>query len=557
MSILKLRQALCHLFLIFSFNCFSQSPYYILDSLGTTTKIELKCKNSECLKKKITRHQLQLASHGFIQSNLSQKDTLYYLFANKQFTITSIHPGNIPKQIYNEHWRTLNLSGFNPSQIQKAMHKTLEYYENRGYPFASLSFKNIQIKAQEVEVSLELKKNKEVRIDSIILKGNVRLSESYLYKHIDVYPGNLYNQSKLDRVEQHINNLSFARSVSAPYVEFTHSLSKLIIPIKKQKTSSFRGILGVQPSENQKTTITGEADLMLHNNFSKGERFHLLWKSPSSFSQNLDLSFSYPYIFNTSFGVETALSFFRKDTTFSNFDAKAAVLFLKSTHHYYSFFVKHTQSNVLATSDEQLFLGTQKLAYGLSYTHKKYDNFTNPYKGFSLFISADGARKQLLSDQSDSAKVNHLSTQVHVRYFVPIAKKMTLSLLAEDRRMFSDALFENEFYRLGGFSSLRGYNEQSIFASSFSRFSFEPRFLLDEFSALYAFADLFYFENANTQYQGLPLGFGLGFQMMMGPGLFSFSYALSKNQYFEADQLISEPISLRSGKVHFGFISYF
>ena len=51
--------------------------------------------------------------------------------------------------------------------------------------------------------------------------------------------------------------------------------------------------------------------------------------------------------------------------------------------------------------------------------------------------------------------------------------------------------------------------------------------------------------------------FGIGLNFEAKPGIFSFSYALGKHVFYENGIQKDNGFSLGSGKVHFGFISYF
>jgi hemolysin activation/secretion protein len=105
-------------------------------------------------------------------------------------------------------------------------------------------------------------------------------------------------------------------------------------------------------------------------------------------------------------------------------------------------------------------------------------------------------------------------------------------------------------YRFGGQISLRGFNEEEIYATSRSVFGLEYRFLLDKNSYLFAFYDQAWYENkASTFVTDTPFGFGTGFTFGTAIGNFSVSYALGK----QFDNLIQ----FRDGKIHFGYVAYF
>ncbi len=115
---------------------------------------------------------------------------------------------------------------------------------------------------------------------------------------------------------------------------------------------------------------------------------------------------------------------------------------------------------------------------------------------------------------------------------------------------YAPEIYENELSRFGGLNSQRGFNEEELFATTFSTFSLEYRFLLDRNSRVFAFFDQTLYENSAVNYfKDQPFGFGAGFSFGTNIGIFTISYALGKQ--------FDNPVLLRNGKVHFGYIAYF
>jgi hemolysin activation/secretion protein len=111
-------------------------------------------------------------------------------------------------------------------------------------------------------------------------------------------------------------------------------------------------------------------------------------------------------------------------------------------------------------------------------------------------------------------------------------------------------IYQNELYRFGGQNSLRGFNEDELFASARSVITLEYRFLLDRNSNVFVFYDQAYSENSAIKYsKDQPFGFGTGLSFGTNLGIFSVSYALGSQ--------MQNPILLKNGKIHFGYIAYF
>ena len=176
------------------------------------------------------------------------------------------------------------------------------------------------------------------------------------------------------------------------------------------------------------------------------------------------------------------------------------------------------------------------------------DYAPNPRKGSLLFIElALGNRKVRNIEKPElSAK-----GQLIIEKYYPLAKRHILKLSGNWDWIFNDSTYANERIRFGGLNSLRGFNEEELFATSYLTSQIEYRFLLDKNSALFAFYNQAWYEdNSTLKYvKDSPLGFGLGLSFGTKLGIFSVTYALGKQ--------FSNSIQLNQGKIHIGYISFF
>ena len=115
----------------------------------------------------------------------------------------------------------------------------------------------------------------------------------------------------------------------------------------------------------------------------------------------------------------------------------------------------------------------------------------------------------------------------------------------------SNPVFLNELYRIGGNKLLRGFDEESIFVSTYNVVTAEFRFLLSKNSFFQVFMDAAYVEDRTLDRfrKDFPYGFGAGNTFETKAGMFAVSYALGSQQ--------GNPINFRSAKVHFGYYNLF
>ncbi|MEN8957125.1 MAG: BamA/TamA family outer membrane protein [Flavobacteriales bacterium] len=144
-----------------------------------------------------------------------------------------------------------------------------------------------------------------------------------------------------------------------------------------------------------------------------------------------------------------------------------------------------------------------------------------------------------------------MKTDVSISYFIPIWKKATVLTRIQSGNIFGDNLFVNELYQIGGLKTLRGFNQQSIFASNYAIGTAEFRYLFERNSAIFAYFDYGFYENKsiNDFATDTPFGFGVGTNFQTKAGIFSLTYGLGQQK--------GNPLLIRNGKVHFGFVSLF
>jgi hemolysin activation/secretion protein len=113
------------------------------------------------------------------------------------------------------------------------------------------------------------------------------------------------------------------------------------------------------------------------------------------------------------------------------------------------------------------------------------------------------------------------------------------------------SVFRNELFRIGGLKTLRGFDEESIFASTFVIPTLEYRFLFSQNSHLLLFTEGAWYENtSNKNYvKDAPLSVGAGVNFDTKAGILSLNYAIG-NQF-------GNGFDVRNGKIHFGLTALF
>lgn len=454
-----------------------------------------------------------------------------------------------------------------PSDFKNLNSRILEYCENHGYPFASLFYREFVFDSAGVSATLFLDAERQVVIDSVIVKGTSRLSAKYLTNYLSVKTGDLYNESVIRKVGSRVKELPMVTELRPFSVVFTEDKARLILALDDKKASQIDGVVGVLPpsSGTGKVQVTGDVRIRLLSSFGRGELFDLNWKQPQVKTQDLKVKLNYPFLFSTPFGTDFNLGIYKKDTSYVEVVLGAGVQFLLKGGDYFKAFVSNKKSNLLATKLYENatvlppFADVEVTSYGLSFRSVKLDYRLNPRSGYTIDVTAAAGNKTISKNGKlnpvvyDSLQLKSVqyTGEIQMDYYVPVFRRNVIDFGIAGGGLSGENTFSNELFRFGGLRTLRGFDEESLTASLFVMGKVELRYLLEENSYFFAFVNQAWYErNTRTDYvQDQPIGFGAGITFETRLGIFSFNYALGKE--------FDNPIRFKAAKVHFGLINYF
>jgi len=447
-----------------------------------------------------------------------------------------------------------------PRQIASTIRTLLERSENSGYPFARVWLDSLQETEDGLSAVLRADRGRLVTYDSVVVRGSVRTSARYLQASIGIRPGDLYNESVLNAVETRLRELPFVSQKQRPYVQFSPESTKLFLFLDAKKASSINGVLGLQPDANTgKVNLTGDIDLRLRNALRRGEAIALNWRSLQNSTQDLKVAGNLPFAFNTPFGIGASLKLFKRDSTFLEVTSRLGLEYLMTRGDKVTLFLNSKTSDRLGSNTivQPGLADVRMISYGLGFARERLDYRFNPRRGHGIQVEGSAGRKRTsqavfgLVEQPPEMNTVQLEVLGTALAHVAIGRRSTFRFTVQGGRMLNDDLYANELYRIGGLKTLRGVDEASITASSYVIGTVEYRFLYETNSNFFLFVDQAWWERSvQEEYStDTPLGIGLGTTFETKAGLFSLTYALG--------QQFNNPVQLRGGKVHFGFISLF
>jgi len=434
----------------------------------------------------------------------------------------------------------------------KFRERIVDYYGNNGYPFTSVRLSNLKIQNSGLNAELIVEKRDLFRIDSIVIKGNPKISRKFVINQIQIKSGEYYKQSKIDNLGKIFDGLSFIKQIKPAEIEFRKSKADLYLYLKSNPSNFFSGMIGFVSDSiaGKGLNLSGDINLILQNSLKIGDKMDFYWNKFGSNSQNLRVSFQLPYIFILPLGFNCHIGLEKFQTSYLNTDFYFAISYALSTSNSLKAFLQKKNSFIIedTLSNNKLNSGFSSTTAGLGYRFDNTDYSLNPGKGFFLEASfgygsnyTKGKPGQLLVEFNfDGA-----------RYF-KINQYFNIALLNKSSALYGPNFFyQNQLLKLGGINTLRGFDEKSIYASAWSVFSLEPRVLFGKNSAFFLFTDLAWYESRllKDYYMDWPLSVGAGMNIDTKAGIFKLVYALGKQQ--------NNTFKFSNSKVHFGFSARF
>jgi outer membrane protein assembly factor BamA len=517
-------------------------------------------------------------AHGYLAATIdssiiiNQQQYIYigvgkqYKLAKIQFPDTVIIPQNLRGELELGQDKI-----YATATLKNIFEKLLSYYENSGFPFASLTMKPTAMNDTLIEAQLSIDLYKPFYFDTIDFGGSQIISKNFIYQYLGIKPGSLYNEQAILDIEKRLNELPFLEATRPPVVYFKEDRAYTVIYINARKASSFDGLLGLAPANEftgDKLLLTGEAHLRLLNLLNRGYHLELDYKSFRGSSQDLQIKTIIPYLFKTQVGSDVSFSILKFDTSYIDIQYDLGLRFQLKGNKYIKAYFKHQTVSLLTIDTQAIkvsrhlpaFNDLSALNYGLAARYIQLDYIRNPRRGWQLFMDASAGRKNILpiTGIKELGLYNDITLKsiqyralVQADAFIPIKKNSTVHIGIHSAWYSASTIFYNELYRIGGIKTLKGFDEQSIFASSFAIANMEYRYLfaLNSYAVLFANGAWWEQRSLNGFKTDTPFGFGGGLNFETGAGIFSIYYALGKQ--------FNNPILLKNGKVHFGITSYF
>lgn len=398
-------------------------------------------------------------------------------------------------------------------------------FEENGAGFTQFSLKNIELIDDFAVAEIFIKKSSTRLIDGVVVKGYELFPKSFIKHYLNLKKNKVFNKRKLNEVSNNIKSIPFAEEIKKPQTLFTKDSTLIYIYLKKKNSNKFDGLIGFNSKENSNgLEFNGYLDLHLENMFNYGSTINLLWKSNGKENQKFNLALKTPYLFNSAFSPKALLQIYKQDSSYINIKTQLEIEFAINNKNKIATSIQNEVSNnLLDSSNINAVKNYNTTFYGLHYNYQSFsDNNLFPIKFYTNLSTYFGNRT------SEKTKTSQTKLALTSFYNWQLNYKNYIYIQVNSGYLISDDYLDNELFRIGGNETIRGFQEESIFASLYNTVNVEYRYLTKNNSYLYSISDFGFIENGTSKNK--LFGFGIGYAFETKIGILNLNYVLGKSE---------------------------
>ncbi len=515
----------------------------------------------------------QLYSKGYLEAHLKNilQDTVSYIITlNKGQKFYYIPETNLDPLII----KRLSIENYFNGQpvtfenFENLTSEILNYSGNTGYPFARLLKNNIEITDSIIKVELLLNRMEFIVFDTLSITGDVQLKPAFLENHLGIIPGQAFSEDLVNEAPAKISDLTFTELSSPMQLSFSPGKASLIIPMNRIRANRFDGIIGLSSTTEQESSlnITGLLNLHLENTFGMGDQLSLSWRALGQGTQILDLAAHYPYPLKLLITTGIDFSLHRQDTTWLQVRAQPIAGINTASGFNWRVFMLYNSTNLISTkqyenvTDLPSNIDFRSRVYGIR-LEKKTAGFNRVLiqPGYNLNLSIAAGNREIIKNaalpefiyDNRELKSLQLNFEAFSELRLSISDRSTFTLTNHGAWINGQQIPSNQLYRLGGFQSLKGFDEYSMLASAYITANAEYRYFTGQLSFFSLFINGGWYEQKTLgQYMNdLPLGIGAGLNLETQAGILALYFAIGRQNQI--------PFELRNTKIHVGYVSTF
>jgi translocation and assembly module TamA len=526
---------------------------------------------------------LDLAENGYLQAQW--QDLVYErgalrvtLDPGPYYQLESLLLTGLPEAFWEQTALDRLVKGketFSWQGLQTKLDLCTQLFQNEGYPFArfdqlSLEYLSRGIDTVALDIAYQFDPGPLITVDSIYIKGNPREKDRFIYALTRFFPGDPYNQKRIDEIPRILNNSIYYEQVKSPEISFTaYETAQMTLEMARKKAGKFDILLGILPPQNsqiagsQRLQFTGTVDILLVSPLKQGEVIQLKYDKLTSTSQQTEVNLLLPFLFRTPLRLEAEANLLKQEEDFLNINAQTSGSYAFSPFLSARFYYRLRDTRLIgaALNDTTLLdfdqLDGNRQLFGVGFAYQNLDYRFNPSEGWDAHLEIGLGRKEvrenvrLRPEVYDDVTLSQSTQEIDLRlkwYYSPVPRHV-IHLGNHTYWLGMDQILRNDQLQVGGARSIRGFNENAFFTDFYSFFTAEYRLQLERNSFLFGFADYAWLRDRAQDQLLHPFGFGIGMNYGTQAGIVSISYAIGRVE--------GTALQPTRGRIHIGLVNQF
>ena len=522
-----------------------------IDTIGYSKSFE----NYETLLLEIERFKEVAYRLGYIESTVQSvtkntSETVAQLMLGPKYESVQIYGDKVLFELLDlkpiETTGSLSYHQTKVSELEVLMNQLTDALASKSFPFASVTLKNIiPIDKTTLKADLVVVTKQARQLNTVEIKGYDKFPRSFIKHYLGIKTNIPFDLKAIQTKTETLDQLSFTNQLRPAEVLFTQDTTSVYLYLEKNKSNRFDGFLGFGSEETTgNLELNGYLYLNLVNNLNYGESFVLNYRSDENDLKTFESKLTLPYLFKSPIGSELKLNIFKKDSTFTTAEQSVNLFYQLNPKQRLFVGIKTAQSNALEPIESSTIIDYKTNAYELRYT---YQNRTPKDLLFPVKSQME-VRFSRANRKTSALKTNQNIYLIKAAHLFNLNKSNSLYINLNAQGIDSKNYVSNELLRFGGIRTIRGFEENSINASSFGVLASEYRLRLSPSLYVHSIIDAAYFNTPIKSDQKL-VGIGFGFGLLTEAGLLKFNLANG--------QLENQNFRFSDSKVHLSLTATF
>lgn len=451
-------------------------------------------------------------------------------------------------------------------RLEADIRALLDRYEEAGHPLAQVRVAETRISTNDpprLRVTLRVEEGPALQLDRIEVPENARTNPELVAHLAELEVGAPLRNYDALAIRRRLQDHDLFQEVKTPQLRVADDGGAVLrVPIEEAAPGAFDFVLGYLPPSQTRSSgqVVGAGHLLLENLFGGGRTVDFTLDRRPGRTSLFEAAVADPYLFGVPLRVKGRFRGEQRDSTYGErvFELDTGYRLendLELTAHLSREVVRPGPAGADIRGTRQQIPRSTRLFYGLGLRYEQLDRSRNPRRGVSVDAQLARGRKQRrhrrITADGDTARVSNSLRQERLegqfRAYLPMFSRQVLALGGEGAVLLSPEgrWDRSDLFRLGGASSLRGYDEDRFLGNVVARGFAEYRLQLDRASYVHAFFDLGYVSRPAFQgtqaTQGWHPGYGVGAKLQTAIGRISVTYGLNP-----------EVQSPSNGRVHLG-----